>query len=141
MNIHDAYGKKIIEEVANLLGITFRNSGNEIKVSYGNSEARIDCTVDQIAVEIESRTEKQIRGAIIDLYFHPYSKKLLVIIPANQGNSQKAKSQCEYILSKLQSNNLNSFKFKVILLNGNGDTSKKEKDKELVKKAIEYLLE
>jgi hypothetical protein len=38
---------------------------------------------EDIAVEVESRVSKQVRGALVDLAFHPYRKKLMVLIRAH----------------------------------------------------------
>ena len=58
-------------------------------IDYGNGAARrkIDGTITgQIAVEIETRTDKQIRGAVLDLICHPFPQKLLIIVPIHMTN-------------------------------------------------------
>ncbi|HTA70153.1 MAG TPA: hypothetical protein VK776_17820 [Bryobacteraceae bacterium] len=75
---HDGYGKSVLRAA---VGPRFSAYGTTI--TYDTSQARIDGTVDaMIAVEIESRANKQVRGAILDLLMHPYSKRLLVLIPS-----------------------------------------------------------
>jgi hypothetical protein len=73
MGQHDSYGKLILQRAA---GHDCCTDGMSTVTSYGDSCARIDGTVgDSIAVEIESRTGKQVRGAILDLVLHAYPKK------------------------------------------------------------------
>src|SRR5262249_55649382 len=69
---HDAYGKAVLKAAA---GSACRDWGSTTYVDYNGSRAMIDGTVgSNIAVEIESRTGKQVRGAVLDLILHPYPK-------------------------------------------------------------------
>jgi hypothetical protein len=66
-------------------GSQFRDSGPSVRIDFGPDAgtATIDGTVaDCVAVEIESREPKQVRGAILDLLLHSFPKKLLVLLPA-----------------------------------------------------------
>jgi hypothetical protein len=78
MGSHDDYGKLVLREVA---GADYAALGSSLLVNYGAGRpACIDGTVGpRIAVEIESRTSKQVRGALIDLICHDYAKKLLLL--------------------------------------------------------------
>ncbi len=77
MGEHDHYGKQILTRAAGR-----RCDGPCTITSYGRSSAQIDGTVGStIAVEIESRTGKQVRGALLDLILHPYPKKLMILLP------------------------------------------------------------
>ena len=51
-------------------------------------------------MEIESRTGKQIRGAVLDLMMHPYPKKLLMLIPEHMNSVVKTKVQCDHTLDR-----------------------------------------
>ncbi len=63
---HDEYGKRILRESASE---TFDTYGTSVGVDYGaGMPARINGTVSgQVAVEVESRTAKRVRGAVLDL--------------------------------------------------------------------------
>ena len=101
--------------------------GEFVRVQYqGGLSATIDGVVDNsCAVEIESRTDKQIRGALVDLLSHSFPKKLLVIIPANMPNPQATIQHCEGILNSLKSPNE---LVRVVLLNGTGNEPNYEAD-------------
>ena len=63
--------------------------------------ACIDGTLDQnVAVELESRVSKQVRGAVLDLLCHSYPKKLLVLLPVHMSDVEVTARQCEFIFSK-----------------------------------------
>lgn len=95
------------------------STGSCVKTDYGPSSARIDGTVDStVAVEIESRTGKQVRGAILDLILHAYPKKLLVLIPKYICKHQV--HECEFILNRF----IESDHFRVVLLDGTGNSPK-----------------
>src|SRR6266576_961972 len=95
MGQHDDYGKLILRQAA---GRCCKN-GETCTTSYGDSWAHIDGTVgSSIAVEIESRTGKQVRGAILDLILHAYPKKLLILVPMYIGRHQVKES--EFILKR-----------------------------------------
>ena len=98
-------------------------SGPCVTTSYGKSCAHIDGTVGRsIAVEMESRTGKQVRGAVLDLILHAYPKKLMILIPMYIGTHQV--EECEFLLSRfVDPNNV-----RVILLDGTGNNSNLESD-------------
>lgn len=132
--IHDTYGKELFKDVKN-----FSSDYLQCKISYGNygRGARIDGVIEnKVAIEIESRVNKQIRGAIMDLIMHPYQKKLLILIPAHIGNEENAQNQSEFLLSHFIENKDN---FKVITLKGNGKIKKEEIDKQKIKEALLFL--
>src|SRR5262245_9095647 len=99
-------------------GSAFRNWGPVVQVAYGpRGGASIDGVVgDTIAVEIESRVSKQVRGAVLDLICHAYPKKLLVIIPVHMSNPTLCSDQCANILGKF----LRPENYRVIVLAGSG---------------------
>jgi len=133
--VHDKYGKEVLRGA---FGSDFDSKPKPFKISEGNLNAgsiRVDGEVyGEIAVEIESRVSKQVRGAVLDLFLHPYRKKLLIIIEKH-GNSITP-VQSEEILKKLCKN---KFAFKVITLKGNGNNSLLNEDILLVKKAVKDL--
>jgi uncharacterized protein (DUF779 family) len=66
MGQHDEYGKLILTQAAGC-----SCDGPSTITCYGDSSAHIDGTVGStIAVVIESRTGKQVRGALLDLVLH-----------------------------------------------------------------------
>ncbi|MDO9577366.1 MAG: hypothetical protein Q7J16_05735 [Candidatus Cloacimonadales bacterium] len=134
MGKHENYGKKILSLAA---GIDYRNEGECIKVYYGTCNyARIDGTIaDEIAVEIESRTSKQVRGALIDLLFHKFKRKLLLILPVHMNNPDITAEQCRFILSKF----LDEKNYEVVVLKGHGNHDKTDSDKKIVVKALKKL--
>jgi len=128
---HDAYGKTVLRKAA---GASCRNDSAFLRTSYGNSHSRIDGAVgDTIAVEIESRTGKQVRGALLDLVLHSYPKKLMILIPMYIGRHQLA--ECEFILKRF----LNEDDFRVVLLDGTGHNPGEENDVIKVKRALNDL--
>ncbi len=107
----------------------------EVDYKYGRA-ARIDGTYKGIiAIEIESRVPKQIRGALMDLICHDYPKKLLVILPAYQSNPKTTADQCNYILERFISKD----SFRVVVLKGNGKTQQFEHDIRVIKDALHQL--
>jgi hypothetical protein len=84
---HDAYGKAVLRRAA---GRLVDESRAACRVDYGglpHTGAFIDGTVAGIvAVQIESRVAKQIRGAVLDLICHPYENKLLVLLNVHAQN-------------------------------------------------------
>lgn len=93
---HDLYGKRVIEAAA---GHQFNGTRKACRVDYGgplHTGGFIDGTAaGMIAIEVESRVPKQIRGAVLDLLCHSYPKKLLVIIRAHPPKPKLTSSQCK----------------------------------------------
>jgi hypothetical protein len=132
---HDAYGKLIMRNAA---GNAFSDSGALCRIRFGEdaAEARIDGVVgNSIAVEIESRTPKQIRGAVLDLIFHPYPRKLLLIIAGHQNDARQAANQCKHILRE----EIGDENVQVVLLAGNGREHQQTGDVALVREALGRL--
>lgn len=99
MGAHDEYGKQVMRAA---VGAGYQDWGISVQVDYAVGQpARIDGTVGtNIAVEIESRVSKQIRGAVLDLICHRYPKKLLVLLPVHMSDVEIAASQCRHIMSR-----------------------------------------
>jgi len=96
-----------------------KENGPSVQVDFGAGQpGRIDGVLGgEIAIEMESRTSKQIRGAILDLIWHPYPKKLLILLPVHMSNPEVAVKQSENILARF----LPRSNFRVVLLRGSGD--------------------
>ena len=131
---HDDYGKRILRESA---GGAFEPYGSSVEVDYGAGKpAKIDGTVaGRVAVEIDSRTAKQVRGAVLDLLCHTYPKKLLLILPVYMPNAEITARQCRTILQKF----LSESDFRVVVLRGHGSNPKPTEDVSLVRSALRQL--
>lgn len=88
-----------------------------------------------IAVELESRVSKQVRGAVLDLLLHPYAKKLLVIMPVHIADANVTEAQCRNIMGRM----LPTTDFEVVLLTGTGDCPEENADVELIRTALNRL--
>jgi hypothetical protein len=134
MGTHSRYGKSLMSAV---VGSEFRDWGSSVEVNYGcGSSARIDGVIGvDVAVEIESRVSKQVRGAVCDLIFHPYPKKLLVIVPVHMTDAEICAEQCRTILRRFISPN----DFRVVVLTGSGFASKLDADAATVREAVTSL--
>ncbi len=133
--VHDAYGRLIMRKAA---GEAFADGGPACIVAFGDdaARARIDGVVgDTVAVEVESRTPKQIRGAVLDLIFHPYPRKLLLVIAGHQNDARQAANQCRYIFERWVA----PTNFQVVLLTGNGKEAHEAEDVLLVREALRAL--
>ncbi len=131
---HDEYGKRVIQQATK--GVC-AHYGSTVEIDYGTSQpARIDATVgDEIAIEVESRTSKQVRGAVLDLICHKYPKKLLLLLPVHMQNPELTARQCRNILRRFCSEE----SFRVIVLKGSGDADKLIDDAESVASALHDL--
>lgn len=131
---HDDYGKRILQMVA---GSSYEAYGPSVEIDYGAGHpARIDGVVNgNIAVEIESRTAKQVRGAVLDLLHHDAPKKLLVLVPTSYMISEVMAEQCRKIIGM----HADADDFRVVVLKGDGDSSRKRSDVLTVRKALAEL--
>lgn len=134
MGDHDSYGKAVMRKA---VGSQFRDSGPAITVRYGErGGARIDGVVgEQIAVEIESRTSKQVRGAILDLILHDYPRKLLVLLPVHQYDAELCRAQCQAILGRF----LEQQNYRVVVLRGTGFSPTIDEDTETIGAVLREL--
>jgi hypothetical protein len=134
MGSHDAYGKMVLRTAA---GSAYVDSGAAVEVPYGaRGGATIDGVVaDQVAVEIESRVSKQVRGAVLDLICHPCKKKLLVLLPVHMSNPALCADQCQHILARF----VDASHYRVIVLRGSGHHAAFEDDVRAVKAALREL--
>jgi len=139
MGVHDTYVKNLLNQAVSQKYITKRSF---TIVRFAKGTAQIDGVIKSvkgdIAVEIESRTAKQVRGAIIDLFFHKTKKKLLILVPAYMHDPEKLKRDAIYILKNLKRLRP-EIVFKVVILKGTGMDKKPEEDLEIICKAITQL--
>jgi hypothetical protein len=100
MSHWDKIGKDLLRSV---VGDLFTETGSSVEISLGpeGGVAKIGGTIGgTVAVEIESRTPKQIRGAVLDLILHPFPKKLLFVLPVHVGNRTAIGAQARYLLGQ-----------------------------------------
>ena len=131
---HDDYGKHILRES---VGGVFDAYGASVEVDYGaGMPARIDGTVaGKVAVEVESRVAKQVRGALLDLLCHDYPKKLLLLLPVHMSNAETTAHQCRSALRRF----LAETDFRVVVLHGHGSNPMLKEDVSLVRAALREL--
>ena len=136
MGLHDDYGKNLLRQAT---GDTVDQYGPAVEINYGaGSPARIDGALGgRIAIEVESRTPKQVRGAVIDLICHPCRKKLLILLPVkkNMPNPDATAEQCRNILARF----LPAVSYRVIVLEGHGNDPRLELDVKIVAEALRNL--
>lgn len=134
MGQHDDYGKRILRESA---GAAFDTYGPSVEVDYGAGKpARIDGTVaGKVAVEVDSRVAKQVRGAVLDLLCHAYPKKLLLILPVHMSNADTTAHQCRSALRRFVAES----DFRVVVLRGHGSNPMPKEDVSLVREALREL--
>ena len=124
MGIHDDYGKSVLRSGAKLAGLTLVPYGSTCPITD-----TVNCNIDAvlkegIAVEIESRVNKQVRGAMLDLLWHPLDVKLMVLIPVHMGDAKRTKAMCEAISMRFAP----SARFSCHVLLGTGDLQRLEED-------------
>jgi hypothetical protein len=121
---HDKYGKQVLRKAVAQLNCKYLSPAPRAKFGENAGSFQVDGVIlqgegadlaDGIAIEIESRTNKQVRGAILDLYLHPCRSKLIVLIP--RYNSKEAEAQCRAIMKRLDS----AIPFEVVVLSGDGN--------------------
>lgn len=133
MGSHGRYGKEVLGAAA---GERFRATGPATRIDYPGEGGQIDGVVGEtIAVEVESRTAKQVRGAVLDLLCHPFPKKLLVLIPAHMRPDETA-TQCRHLFLRF---GLREEDYRVVVLRGTGDQPHLAEDVEIVRGALREL--
>lgn len=133
--IHERYGKALLRL---LVRDRFHDRGPEVQIQYfGEVRAAVDGVLaGRWAVEIESREDKQIRGALVDLLHHRLPKKLLILIPANMFNPEATKRRCLALLEALRRPEHTTH---VMSLEGNGKEPKFARDLRKLKGALRQL--
>jgi hypothetical protein len=134
---HDKYGKGVLKKA---FGNSFDASDKKCTVCYGpnGGKATIDGTIaGKVAVEIESRASKQVRGAILDLVMNPLEKKVMILLPVHMANIKMTTAQCNYLLSKY----VKPKYFRVIELKGHaGRRNVLNEDSETVKTCLRHFI-
>lgn len=132
MGHHDEYGKRVLRLA---FGSAFSDAAPPLCFP-GGGRANIDGVIaGQIAVEVEARNHKQIRGAIMDLICHPLPKKLLVLIPAN-ANEAMMVPQSKYLLNRFLEKEC---PFYVAVLKGKGNAETLGEDIPIIREAAKAL--
>lgn len=130
---HDDYGKRVIQKAANDAASIY---GRSVEIDYGTAQpARIDATLGEIAIEVESRVSKQVRGAVLDLICHSNPKKLLILLPVHMGSPEATATQCRNILSRF----IPDGSYRVVVLKGRGDNPQLLEDAMVVRAALSEL--
>jgi hypothetical protein len=110
-NDHE-YGQQVLQAATEGRAALY---GPSVEIEYGAGlPAHVFATVGNIAVDIESKAEKQLRGAVLDLLFHSYPKKLLVLITDQTTVREIAAEQCRYIMRRF----IPETSFRVLVLKG-----------------------
>lgn len=133
MSVHDDYGKLVLWHASERRA---DREGPSLEIDYGaGGRCRIDGTLDgSIAIEIESRTGKQVRGALLDLISHPFPKKLLLLMPVHMDVRIEV-PRCRAILRKFHP----EAEFRVVALAGTGHAPDLVADVPIVATALSEL--
>lgn len=111
---HDQYGRQVLYDATEGRASLF---GSPLEIDYGSGPpAHVAATVGDIAIQIEPRISKQVRGAILDLVCHPFLKKLLVLVPVSITSPGISAEQCRQILARFCPRKA----FRVVTLKGSG---------------------
>jgi hypothetical protein len=130
---HDEYGRRVLQEATKGGAVHY---GSPVEINYGAGQpARIDATVGDIAVEVESRVSKQVRGAVLDLICHAHPKKLLVLLPVHMSNPEVTAAQCGNIMKRFCPDG----PVRVVVLKGTGDSHQLAEDTAIVAAALTDL--
>ena len=136
MGTHDYYVKNLLRS---MLGSRYKTEKEYTLVKFAEGTAQIDGVISfpegEIAVEIESRTAKQVRGAIVDLFFHKARKKLLIIVPEHMYNPETLKKDAEYIMNTLKILRP-EIEFMAVILKGSGKEPRRDEDLKILEEAI-----
>ena len=134
MGRHDQYGKKVLMAA---VGPAFQKGGPSAQVNYGDGNVgRLDGIINtSIAVEIESREPKQVRGAALDLAWHSARKKLMVLLPVHMKAPSQTARSCRRIL-RWDAPRANS---QVVVLKGSGTRPALSADMRTIRSALRKL--
>jgi len=141
---HDEYGKRLLASILGKRWVT--HMADERSLDMGGVQADLDGIIlsqdlsrVECAVEIEAKTYKQIRGAILDLAWHSAPRKMLVVILAQPqlGNDRKARAHCTFVWQKLTGGA--NAPFELVILRGTGAYPMGEIDRALLTDALKRL--
>ena len=99
MGKYDNYAKDVLRET---FGERF-DTTDDVVFSFGPDAGtgEVDGTIDgNLAVEIGVGSPKQIRGSLLDLIFHPYPMKLLILDDTPEHETGRSVRQARAILAQ-----------------------------------------
>jgi hypothetical protein len=134
---HDAHGKELFQGLLGKRWCSWLDPGrcfdmNGVRADLDGIIRSEDQGSIECAVEIEARTYKQIRGAIVDLAWHPAPKKLLVVMRAQPqlGTEETVVAHCTYVWERLSAGKCGQFR--LVVLKGAGNTPQFQIDSRLI---------
>ncbi len=135
MGIYDEFAKHVLTRS---FGSRFDTTSN-VLFSFGEDggTGTVDGTIDsQIAVEIGVGSPKQVRGGLLDLLWHSYPVKLLLLVDTPGHSTQRSVGQAGAILAETSSPGI------VIRLSGNStaDEDTVESDQRKVSEVVDSHL-
>ena len=141
---HAEYVKRMLSEILGRRWCTWFESQRSydmggVKADLDGIIRSDDQSTVECAVEVEARNYKQIRGAILDLAWHPAPKKLLIVVKAQPQlkSTEQAYRHCSYVWNKLVGGQANSFALAV--LEGSGSEPLPDIDRQCIEKALRQL--
>ena len=142
---HDQYGKNVLKlATGGQFQHWFVEEERAFEYPSGGIIAKLDGVIgEDCVVEVEGLNEKQIRGGILDLVFHPRPKKLLVIVPANL--SKKPREDTQQAYQRLLDNLMNTYHpsavGRVVVLKGTGHEPIEylNEDSSTIRQALQFL--
>ena len=99
MGKYDNYAKDVLRET---FGERFSTT-DDVVFSFGPDAGtgEVDGTIDgKVAVEIGVGSQKQVRASVLDLIFHPYPMKLLILVDTPEHETGRSVRQAGAILSQ-----------------------------------------
>ena len=96
---YDSYAKEVLRE---MFGERFSTT-DDVVFSFGPNAGtgEVDGTIDgDIAVEIGVGSPKQVRASVLDLIFHPFPGKLLVLVDTPEHETGRSVRQAGAILAQ-----------------------------------------
>jgi len=135
LGIYDEFAKHVLTRS---FGSRFDTTSN-VLFSFGEDggTGTVDGTIDsQIAVEIGVGSPKQVRGGLLDLLWHSYPVKLLLLVDTPGHSTQRSVGQAGAILAETSSPGI------VIRLSGNStaDEDTVESDQRKVSEVVDSHL-
>jgi hypothetical protein len=142
---HDRYGKDVLHLATNEhFKNWFVKEERAFEYPSGGIVAKLDGVIgEDCVVEVEACNEKQIRGGILDLVFHPRPKKLLIIIPVRLKKKPLGDIQQTYqkLLDALVNVYRPSAVGRVVVLKGAGNepTRYVQEDSSVIGQALSFM--
>jgi hypothetical protein len=120
-NDHE-YGQQVLQAATEGRAALY---GPSVEIDYGAGlPAHVFATVGNIVIDIESKVEKQLRGAVLDLLFHSYPKKLLILVTDQTTIREVAAEQCRHIMRRF----IPESSFRVLVLKGSSSSARLSDD-------------